>query len=64
MKYQLYAIFDTASGVYQKSHFGPSDGEAKRVFSDAANDPDHPIGNTRKTIHSSASQSSTTTLAK
>jgi len=44
MKVQLYAIFDTATGVYEKPFFGQSDGEVKRSFMDIANDADHPIG--------------------
>jgi len=44
MKSQLYAIYDTAAGIYQKPFFGQSDGEVKRSFMDVATSGDTPIG--------------------
>ncbi len=44
MKVQLYGIFDTAAGIYQKPFFGQSDGEVKRSFMDVAVDKECPIG--------------------
>ncbi len=44
MKTQIYAIFDTAAGVYQKPFFGLSDGEVKRSFMDVCTSADHPVG--------------------
>jgi len=44
MKTQLYGIFDTAAGVYQKPFFGQSDGEVIRSFQDISVDAEHPIG--------------------
>ncbi len=44
MKTQLYAVYDTATGVYQKPFFGQADGEVKRSFQDIALDVDSPIG--------------------
>lgn len=44
MKKNLYAIFDTASGVYDGPIPGVSDGHMVRVFSDMANNKDHQIG--------------------
>ena len=44
MKKSLYAVFDTASGVYDGPMPGVSDGHMVRAFSDMANNPEHPIG--------------------
>lgn len=44
MKLNMYSIFDTASGVYERPFCFQSDGQASRAFSDIANDPEHPIG--------------------
>ncbi len=44
MKFNMYSIFDTASGLYSRPFFTQSDGEAMRSFSDIAVDKEHPIG--------------------
>ena len=44
MKFCLYAIFDTASGVYDGPWKARTDAEAIRMFSNIAVDADHPIG--------------------
>jgi len=44
MKMQLYSIYDTASGVYQKPTFARSDGEIMREFQNICNDHKHPCG--------------------
>jgi len=43
MKVQLYAIFDTCSGIYEKPFFHTADDAVKREFQDVVNTPDHPI---------------------
>lgn len=44
MKKNVYAVIDTASGVYDGPIAGQSDGVMIRGFSDMATDADHPIG--------------------
>lgn len=44
IKKNLYAIIDTASGVYDGPFKGISDGQMIRVFSDLCMDAEHPIG--------------------
>jgi len=44
MKTQLYAIFDTASGVYSKPLFARADGEVTREFQTLCTDAEHPYG--------------------
>ena len=40
----MYAVFDSASGVYDRPFCARSEGEAIRSFTDVACDCDHPIG--------------------
>lgn len=44
MNLNIYTIFDQASETYMRPFFSHADGQAKRSFSDVANDPDHEIG--------------------
>lgn len=44
MKLNLYAIIDTASGVYDGPFKGQADGAMIRQFSDLCVNADHPIG--------------------
>lgn len=44
MKKNLYAVIDTASGVYDGPFAGVSDAHMIRSFSDLAINADHPIG--------------------
>ena len=44
MKMFMYAIFDRASGIYDRPFPSRSDAEASRAFSDIAVAADHPIG--------------------
>ena len=44
MKVNLYAVFDTASGIYDGPIPGKSDGQMVRQFSDMAVNAEHPIG--------------------
>ncbi len=44
MKLNSYSIYDTASGLYSRPFFTPSDAEAIRSFSDIVQDAEHPIG--------------------
>ncbi len=44
MKVQCYAIFDMASGIYEKPFFSTADAVVKREFQDIAVSADHPIG--------------------
>jgi len=44
MKTQIYAIFDTASGVYQRPMFARTDGEIMREFQNICMDRKHPCG--------------------
>jgi len=43
MKVQLYAIFDTCSGIYEKPFFHTADDAVKREFQDVCTAADHPI---------------------
>ncbi len=43
MKVQLYAIFDTCSGIYEKPFFSTADDLVRREFQDVATTPDHQI---------------------
>ncbi len=43
MKVQIYAIFDTCSGIYEKPFFHTADDAVKREFQDIATSADHPI---------------------
>ena len=51
MKLNLYAIFDTASGVYDGPFKCRSDPEAIRTFRGIATDADHPIGKNPEDFH-------------
>ncbi len=44
MKTQIYSIFDTASGTYQKPTFARADGEIMREFQNITTDKKHPCG--------------------
>jgi len=44
MKLQIYSIFDTASGTYQRPMFARADGEIMREFQNISNDDNHPCG--------------------
>ncbi len=44
MKTQIYSIFDTAAGVYQKPIFARADGEIMREFQNICTDVEHPCG--------------------
>ena len=44
MKLNIYAIFDTASGLYLRPMFAQADGEALRAFSDAILDAESELG--------------------
>lgn len=44
MKTQLYAIFDTAAGIYTKPIFARADGEVTREFQSLCTSNDHPYG--------------------
>lgn len=44
MKKNVYAVYDTASGVYDGPIPGISDAQMIRAFSDMAVNADHPIG--------------------
>lgn len=43
MKVQIYAIFDTCSGIYEKPFFHRSDDMVRREFQDVATSAEHPI---------------------
>ncbi len=43
MKVQIYAIFDTCSGIYEKPFFHTADDAVRREFQDVASAADHPI---------------------
>ncbi len=43
MKLQLYAIFDTCSGIYERPHFASSDDLVRREFQDICTAADNPI---------------------
>lgn len=44
MRWFMYAVYDSAVGVYDRPFVSRSDGEAIRGFSDVAKDKEHPIG--------------------
>lgn len=44
MNKNLYAVIDTASGIYDGPIPGQTDGQMTRSFSDMALNADHPIG--------------------
>ncbi len=44
MKMQIYSIFDTASGTYQRPMFARTDGEIMREFQNITTDKEHPCG--------------------
>ena len=44
MKQFVYAVFDRASGVYDRPFVGQGDGAVMRSFGDIAVSADHPIG--------------------
>lgn len=44
MKLNLYSIFDTASGIWDRPMTAQSDGEMLRAFGDIAVNQEHPIG--------------------
>jgi len=44
MKTNMYSIFDTASGTYQKPIFSRADGEIMREFQNICVDEKHPCG--------------------
>jgi len=43
MKVQIYAIFDTCSGIYEKPFFHRADDQVRREFQDVATSADHAI---------------------
>ncbi len=43
MKAQIYAIFDTCSGIYEKPFFHTADDAVRREFQDVCTSADHPI---------------------
>ncbi len=43
MKVQVYAIFDTCSGIYEKPFFHTADDAVRREFQDVCTSADHPI---------------------
>lgn len=43
MKKQLYAIFDTCSGIYEQPHFANSDDMVRREFQDISTADGNPI---------------------
>lgn len=51
MKLNMYTVFDTASGVYDRPFFMQSDGAATRAFQDIATDAEHPIGKHPEDYH-------------
>jgi len=44
MKTQIYAIYDVASGCYQRPMFARADGEIMREFQNICVDAEHPCG--------------------
>jgi len=44
MKVNLYAIYDTAAGIYDKMVFAPADGMVTREFQDLCTNAEHPYG--------------------
>ncbi len=51
MKYQIYAIYDTAVESYMSPFFVKTKAEALRGFNDAANDTSTPIGKHPECYH-------------
>ena len=47
----LYAIFDTCSGVYDGPFKARTDGEALRAFTNIAVDGNHPVGQNPEDFH-------------
>ncbi len=43
METQIYAIFDTCSGIYEKPFFHTADDAVRREFQDVCNTAEHPI---------------------
>lgn len=43
MKVQIYAVYDTCSGLYEKPFFHTADDAVRREFQDVATTADHPI---------------------
>ncbi len=43
MKVQVYAIYDTCSGIYEKPFFHTADDAVRREFQDIATSAEHPI---------------------
>jgi len=43
MKVQVYAIFDSCTGIYEKPFFHTADDAVRREFQDVATSDDHPI---------------------
>lgn len=41
---QIYSVYDSASGIYQRPFVGQSHGQVTRSFTDIACDADHEIG--------------------
>ncbi len=44
MLLNMYSVFDSASGIYDRPFFAVSDGAALRSFGDICLDAEHPIG--------------------
>ncbi len=44
MKLNMYSIFDTASGTYNRPLFARADGEIMREFQNLCTDKEHPCG--------------------
>ncbi len=44
MNMNVYAIYDTAAGMYMRPFFCVSDGQANRMFADIVMDADHDVG--------------------
>ncbi len=44
MKTNIYSIYDTASGIYQKIIQARADGEVMREFQNMCDDESHPVG--------------------
>lgn len=44
MKHNMYAIYDTAAGMYLRPFTAIADGQAQRGFSDIIMDKDHEFG--------------------
>jgi hypothetical protein len=44
MKLFVFAVYDSASGIYDRPMVARSEGEMLRAFSDLAQNADHPVG--------------------